>query len=217
MSEILCFTSRSLCRENVPGTVQSRSDCEQQTAGFLKRIDEIAACQPAAIVLREKDLPESEYSELAARVLAVCRARRIRCILHSFVASAIDLGADAIHLPLPELRKLTENQKDCFKTIGASCHSVADAREAEALGCTYITAGHIFDTACKKGLPGRGIPFLKSVVDAVDIPVYAIGGIGPENAGAVLETGAAGICVMSSVMQCPDVGDLFRQLESAAE
>ena len=49
--------------------------------------------------------------------------------------------------------------------------------EAERLGATYVTAGHIFTTDCKKGLPPRGLDFLKNVCDAVTIPVYGIGGI----------------------------------------
>ena len=85
---------------------------------------------------------------------------------------------------------------------------------AEALGCTYVTAGHIFDTDSKKGTPGRGLDFLEKVCDAVDIPVYAIGGIGPDNIRSVLEAGAAGACVMSGLMTCDDAGaymDLMKE------
>ena len=49
--------------------------------------------------------------------------------------------------------------------------------EAERLGAAYVTAGHIFTTDCKKGLPPRGLDFLKNVCDAVTIPVYGIVGI----------------------------------------
>ena len=45
--------------------------------------------------------------------------------------------------------------------------------EAERLGATYVTAGHIFTTDCKKGLPPRGLDFLKNVCDAVTIPKTA--------------------------------------------
>ena len=89
--------------------------------------------------------------------------------------------------------------------IGVSCHSVEDAVAAEERGCTYITAGHVFDTDCKKGLPGRGLEFLQKVCKSVSIPVYAIGGIGSENINAVRAAGAAGACVMSGTMVCTDV------------
>ncbi len=73
---------------------------------------------------------------------------------------------------------------------------------AEKLGCTYIIAGHIYDTDCKKGLEGRGLEFLKSVAESVDIPVYAIGGITTENISDVRNAGASGACIMSSAMTC---------------
>ena len=86
--------------------------------------------------------------------------------------------------------------------LGASCHSVEDAKLAEKLGCTYIIAGHIYNTDCKKGLEGRGTDFLKSVVDVVQIPVYAIGGIKPGNYTEIKSAGASGACIMSSAMTC---------------
>ena len=83
MSDILCVTSRNLCRE-----------------GFLTRIERIAECRPAGIILREKDLPEAEYRVLAEQVMGICAEHSVRCILHSFVDIAIGLHAEAIHLPL---------------------------------------------------------------------------------------------------------------------
>ena len=65
-----------------------------------------------------------------------------------------------------------------------------------------MTAGHIFAPDCKKGLPPRGLPFLRSVCEAAEIPVYAIGGIHTEEqAEEAMAAGAAGVCVMSEAMQ----------------
>ena len=75
-----------------------------------------------------------------------------------------------------------------------------EAKAAEANGCTYITAGHVFETGCKAGLPGRGLAFLKAVCGSVSLPVYAIGGITPQNMPDILNAGAAGGCMMSSLM-----------------
>lgn len=61
--------------------------------------------------------------------------------------------------------------------------------EAQALGATYLLAGHIFDTSCKPGLPGRGLDFLAQVCAAVPLPVYAIGGITAETLPGVRRPG----------------------------
>lgn len=86
--------------------------------------------------------------------------------------------------------------------IGASVHSVQEALRAEALGADSVTAGHIYETSCKEGLPPRGTEFLRAVCSAVRIPVYAIGGIRLEEnqIRAVLGCGAAGVCIMSGMM-----------------
>ena len=182
-SDIFCITNRKLCRED-----------------FFARISKIAAARPAAVILREKDLSEKEYKELAKKVLKICREQKTACILHSFPETALELGCGSLHLPLP--------------VLGASCHSVEDAVLAERLGCTYITAGHIFDTDCKKGLPGRGLEFLKNVCAGVSIPVYAIGGIAPVHIRQVKRAGAAGACVMSGLMICEDPEDYLQEFKT---
>ena len=178
----------------------------------MARIETIAACHPLGIILREKDMSPEEYRMLAVQVIEICRRYDVKCILHSFTDVAINLQTDSIHLPLHLLGEQSDDKKAHFKEIGASCHSVEDAVKAQEFGCTYITAGHIFETDCKMGLPGRGLEFLKKVCDAVDIPVYAIGGINAGNIGSVREKGASGVCLMSSLMVSAKVTELMKAM-----
>jgi thiamine-phosphate pyrophosphorylase len=181
----ICVTNRTLCRDD-----------------FLTRIDHIAKKGVAdAILLREKDLTEREYLELAEKVLSICKSHNRRCILHTYYKAAKELGCKEIHLPLPLLQKMREEgEKEWFTTVGTSVHSLKQANLAMHLQADYMTAGHIFETDCKKGLPGRGLSFLSKVVCESEVPVYGIGGISADNAGQVMETGAAGVCIMSGFM-----------------
>lgn len=195
MFDIMVVTNRHLCQDE-----------------FLARIEKIAQAHPSGIILREKDMEEKTYRELARCVLEICERYKTPCILHNFVEVAIELQAVAVHLSLPVLRKLSQRQKDRFMVIGVSCHSAEEAKEAESLGCTYITAGHIFDTKCKKGLPGRGILFLREICEITSVPVYAIGGIAKENIQEIRNTPAAGACVMSGPMVCKDEAEYLKNL-----
>lgn len=182
--KVICVTNRKLC-----------------SGDFLEQLEKVAKEKPKAMILREKDLEEDEYFNLAKKVLALGATYQVKIILHSFPEVAKKLGCKNLHMPLHKLQEMTEELRKEFDCLGASCHSVEDVLLAKELHCTYVTAGHIFETDCKKGLPGRGIPFLKEVCGSVDLPVFAIGGISKDNIDEVLAAGASGVCIMSGLMK----------------
>ena len=182
MFKILSVTNRRLCRGD-----------------FAERTAEITRAGADGIILREKDLEEGAYEALSREVLEGCGEK---LILHSVPEAAERLNIRKLHLPLPVLRNLPLEKRQKFTVLGASCHSLSDVQEAENLGCTYVTLGHIFATDCKKGLPPRGLAFLEEIAGKTRLPVYAIGGIGKENIRLTREAGAAGACMMSGLMVC---------------
>ncbi len=196
MSDIVCVTARKLC-----------------SGDLLSQLHKIAEAAPRFIILREKDLSEDEYRQLAASAIEICGKYGTELMLHYFWRTAIELGHKNIHLPLSVLAELSDDDRAHFEHIGASCHSVDDALSAQKLGADYITAGHVFATDCKKGLQPRGLGFLKDVCESVSIPVYAIGGISPENIDMVRKCRAGGACVMSGFMECADPLEFIRKFE----
>lgn len=182
--QAIAVTNRTLCEENYP-----------------EQIEKVARLEPCAIILREKDLSDEAYRMLAIDIIQRMRAYHTRLILHSHVRVAIELEWHNIHLPIHMLRALSKQEQEKFCEIGVSIHCVQEALEAEKLGATYVTAGHIYTTDCKKGVEPRGLDFLREIVEQVKIPVYGIGGIHRYNAKSVLEQGAAGVCMMSEFMK----------------
>ena len=168
---------------------------------FLAQLARVAALHPRAVVLREKDLSAQAYCRLARQVKEICAAADVPLVLHHFRSCALSLGVQALHLPLPELRALPAAQREPFRVLGTSCHSLSEVQEAEQLGCTYVFFGHVFPTDCKPGVPARGIAQLAEVCRLARVPVYAIGGVTPQNLPAVLAAGAAGGCSMSGFMR----------------
>lgn len=169
---------------------------------FTEQLERVCRHHPRALILREKDLSEHEYELLAEQVLEICSTYDVPCILHTYTAVARRLGCSRIHLPLPLLKTEVSSLGD-FSLVGTSVHSVEDAIEAEKLGASYLTAGHIYVTDCKKGLPPRGTGFLREVCLQVSVPVYAIGGIhlDENQMKEIIDCGAAGGCIMSGMMR----------------
>ena len=180
--------------------VSNRKLCDRL---FLEQIERVCKIHPEAVILREKDLTEEEYRILAKEVMNICSRYQVSCILHNFWNIAIELGCTSVHLPLPVLQKLPDEEKNKFTKIGISVHSVEEAKEAERLGASYITAGHIYATECKKSLPPRGLDFLEEICKTVSVSVYGIGGIkfDEEQWNDMKKCGAVGGCIMSGMME----------------
>lgn len=165
---------------------------------LLEALESILQQHPAGLILREKDLTETEYRGLAQKVLDLCRQYHVPCWLHSFVDVARDLQPEGLHLPLSVLRGLgADGRKGLPKQIGASCHSLEDIREAAKLGATCCTFSPVYPSQCKPGVPPKGLALLRQVCRQSPIPVYALGGVTPERAGELKAAGAAGGVMMS--------------------
>lgn len=183
MCKVIAVTNRRLCKGD-----------------FEKQIRLLVECKVDYIILREKDLKESEYEKLAREVLTICEESKTICVLHKFIKVAHRLKAKAIHLSLPDAEENLERLKE-FTLVGVSTHSVEQVRGAQKCGANYVFFGHVYQTDCKKGLAPRGSSQLHEICQQANVPVYAIGGISPENAAATLAAGAAGVCVMSWGME----------------
>lgn len=181
MYSITVVTNRHLCEEN-----------------FFVRIERLLDAGIDRLILREKDMTVDAYLQLAEQVMKLTDRYDTECVIHSFAEVAETIGCLRIHLPIDKLGAVAKNTN--WQSVGVSVHSIREARTAVAGGADYLIAGHIFETACKAGLAGRGIDFLQEVCD-IGLPVHAIGGIGVENVHLLRSVGIAGICVMSSAMQ----------------
>ena len=178
---LYCITNRRLYRQPL-----------------LDALESILQQHPAGLILREKDLTEAEYRELAKQVLALCHRYRVPCWFHTFVEVARQLHPEGLHLPLPVLRKLgEEDRKGLPKHLGASCHSLEDILEAAKLGATCCTFSPVYPSQCKPGVPPKGLELLQKVCQESPIPVYALGGVTPERAKELAAAGAAGGVMMS--------------------
>ena len=156
-----------------------------------------------ALTLREKDLDKNKYLNLVKKIYPICQKYKIHQNYDLNLYGKYNI--EGIHLSYNVFKSLEENIKTGlikkYKKIGISIHSLEEAREAESLGANYVVAGHIFKTDCKKGLEPRGLKFVENLSSVLKIPIFAIGGIDERNSQSVINSGAFGLCMMSSLMK----------------
>jgi len=159
------------------------------------------------VQIREKDLPGRELLELVRGAVALAdqlpRVPRPRVLVNDRLDVALAAGAAGVHLggeslPAGEVvRWCRSGNAPPHFLVGVSCHSLAQAREAESAGASYIFFGPIFDTPSKREFgPPQGIPALVEVCRAIKLPVIAIGGVSASNGAECIRAGAAGIAAI---------------------
>ncbi|MCL6517643.1 thiamine phosphate synthase, partial [Alicyclobacillus sp.] len=185
------------------------SDRQRHALPLPEALTQAALGGADVLQIREKKAPAAEVYALCLEVRERCQAAGVRpqLFVNDRIDVAIALEADGVHLaakslPVAVARGLAE-RSGWKGVIGCSVHSLEEAIAAEASGADYVTFGHVFASESHPGVPPRGLYALRRVVEAVRIPVIAIGGIDPANVAAVLATGCHGVAVIGAVINQP--------------
>lgn len=172
-----------------------------------------------ALQLREKDLPDGAFCDLAASLVDLCRSFGARLFVNSRAQIARAVGAVGVHLPsaAPMVAEALGGQAMGF-IIGCSAHSLEEAKKRESEGADFLTFSPIYLSA---GKPGYGHPAgterLSEVTRSVRIPVLALGGVTPERVAECLQFGAYGVAVLSGLMRPHGAGRMAERYLRALE
>ena len=166
------------------------------------------------IQLRAKGTPLHEIAALARPLQCLCTAAGVPFLLNDHPQLAAELGLDGVHvgqgdLSVAETRRLLGPGR----IIGKSSSCLAEAVAAAAEGPDYLGFGPLFATPTKEQAPIRSLDEIRRVQEAVALPVYCIGGIKRENLPAVLAAGARHVCIISGILQAPDIAAYCRAVK----
>ncbi|GAW99562.1 thiamine phosphate synthase [Secundilactobacillus mixtipabuli] len=180
---------------------------------FLNRIE--AACQGGVdlVQLREKQLSSLQYFQRAFAVKQITDQYQIPLLIDDRLDIAQAVGAAGVHLGQKDLPvEVAREILGPKAIIGATAKTLDQARLAVEQGADYLGVGAIFPTTTHVETVRTSVETLKTIKQAVNIPVYAIGGLNVDNVATVKPAGVDGVAVVSAIMKATDSKRATQQL-----
>ena len=172
------------------------------------------------IQLRAKNSSPEEIRAMAEKILPVTKSANVGFVINDHLEIAREIGADICHLGQEDFfdagfKNVSELKiKNSNLKIGLSTHAPAQAQRALDAGADYIAIGPIYATGTKPDAKPVTLEYARWAAANATVPWFAIGGINLQTLDAVLAAGARRICVVSAILNAPDIAKAcaeFRQ------
>lgn len=170
------------------------------------------------VQLREKDLDEQDFIEVAKKIKTLCLKYQIPFIINDNLNVALAVDSDGIHIGQDDLPvSLVREKIGSDKILGVSVHNLDEALKAKEQGADYLGVGAMFSTATKSDATDVSNQELLNITTNVDLPVVAIGGINQSNCLQLKGTKIDGIAVVSAIMAADDIKVATPKLKELAK
>jgi len=179
----------------------------RDTAALLDKVRRCLRGGAAMVQYRSKSEDVALRHEQATELLSLCREFHMPLIINDDLRLATLIGADGVHLGEHDASlqdALINLGRD--KIIGVSCYQdLALAKKLAAQGASYVAFGSFYPSTTKPEARPCPIETLVQAKATLPVPIVAIGGITPDNAGALVKAGADSLAVITSLFDAPDI------------
>lgn len=175
------------------------------------------------IQLRAKLSSRDDVRRMAASVLAVTRRASVNLVINDHFDIALEVGAEICHLGQEDFFDTGHSHVSALRTpysalrIGLSTHAPAQAERALVAGADYIAIGPVFATDTKPTATPATLEYVRWAAANVKLPWFAIGGINLTTIDSVLAAGAKRICVVSAILNAPDIAEACAEFRRRLE
>ncbi|WCJ58384.1 thiamine phosphate synthase [Fontisphaera persica] len=173
--------------------------------------------------LRAKNTPLPVIRRMAEEILPVTRDFGVLLVINDYPQMALEVGAPCCHLGQEDFFDAGHRQVSelvppgASLQVGLSTHAPEQAQRALAAGPAYIAIGPVFATGTKPTARPVTLDYVRWAAAHVPIPWFAIGGITLDNVAQVVAAGARRICVVSAILNAPDIPEACRAFRRALE
>jgi thiamine-phosphate pyrophosphorylase len=172
------------------------------------------------IQLRAKQSSTNEIRGIAETILPIALQAGVWLVINDHPALASEIGAHACHLGQEDFFGGGHTHVSKFKArdpelkIGLSTHAPSQAERAILAGADYVAIGPVYATGTKPAAKPVTLDYVSWAAANVKTPWFAIGGINLQNLDDVLAAGARRICIVSAVLNAPDVVDACQKFKN---
>jgi len=152
------------------------------------------------IQARVKSLTASEVTEFVKMAMPLCKQNGAELLVNSAVQNAYELDVDGIHLTSRDLLVLKDKPKG-YAWVSASCHNQQELFHAQKIGVDFVVIAPVLATKTHPETEPLGWDAFKLLVDSVNLPTYALGGMQKKELPFVQSIGAQGIAGISCFLQ----------------
>lgn len=196
--------------------VTDRTWLRSQT--LLEQVEQALLGGVSLVQLREKELDEDVFLREAVEMAKLCHRYGVPLIINDNVEIARRSGADGIHVGQEDMEAAAVRSiLGSGMIVGVTAKTIVQALRAQDAGADYLGSGAVFGSATKADAKPMSMELLKSICNAVSIPVVAIGGINRDNILRLAGTDIDGVAVVSGIFAAADIAQECRYLRSLAE
>ncbi len=151
------------------------------------------------VQIRIKSLNRDRYKEVALQAVKLCKEYNATVLLSTYTDLINEVGADGVHLPSIELMKLNARPVSTRYLLSVACHNKEQVIHASNIGADFAVLCPVFATPSSPMGRPLGWKNFSSLVKFSKIPIYALGGVTPEDIEVAKSHGAIGIAAIRSV------------------
>ncbi len=166
---------------------------------FEKKIQTAVDRHTGLIQLRQKEMSDSDYLDLAKKLLKITEPSPTKLILNSSFDLYSKTNADGLHYTGQRLRDCKQRPVAENKLFSVSTHTLEELKHAVEIGADFAMLSPVLPTQSHPGEPALGWEKFRDIVDHIPIPVYALGGMNVDLLECAYQHGAQGIAAISAL------------------
>lgn len=163
------------------------------------------------VQLRMKDASDEEVEAMARELIPICTESGTILVIDDRVEVVMRTRVHGVHLGKTDMDPAAAREYlGPHAIIGCTANTADDIMALAPLDIDYIGLGPLRHTDTKKNLaPVIGLDGYRRIMTTVrgagvEIPVVAIGSVGPDDVAPLLEAGVNGVAVSGAILRADD-------------